>query len=101
EFIKRSSLPSRCADASGRRDWVSAVLLCVFPSFRAKPQEGHCFLIKAGAFVPIPEGFAQDAPDNPWPKVIRVVEPVDGCHHVRAAQFRVRDVWNLVAAAVS
>src|ERR1700674_746797 len=46
------------------------------PALRAQFEEGSRFLIEALALVAVPQRFAHDAPDDPRPEIIFVVEAV-------------------------
>ena len=48
----------------------------------------------------VPERFPNDAPNDARTEVVRIVETIDGRHHVFQRQVGIRNVRKLVAAAV-
>src|SRR5262249_15588272 len=77
-----------------------AALAGPLPAFRAQLQERSGFVIKALAFVRVPQGFAHNAPNDARTEVVFVVKAVDCPHHLGLGEMRVFDVRKLVAASV-
>src|SRR5271154_2570237 len=77
-----------------------AALADPLPALGAQLHEAGGFVVEALALVAVPEGFADDAPDDARAEIILVVEAIDAFHHVGFGEVRVFDVGKLVATVV-
>src|SRR5215470_5397033 len=57
-------------------------------------------MIETLALVGVPQGFANNAPDDLGPEVVLVIEAVDASHHFGLGEMRIFDVRELVAAGI-
>src|SRR5204863_32278 len=55
---------------------VIAALACPLQALRAQLQELRCFVVQAFPLVAVPERFLHDAPRDPGPEVILIIEAV-------------------------
>src|SRR5260370_2600623 len=80
---------------------VIAALACSLQALRAQRQEFPCFVVQALPFVAVPERLLHDAPGDPGPEVILIIETVHAPHHFHLRQVRVFDVRQLMPPGIS